>query len=152
LPAGEVVVLAMILGAEVPLADATHHHQYAFVFDADGEAANDYVPAAEYPYDFFQGTDLWLSALYDPASGWRMEASSVLADGQIVAQFSWARIVVAGNTIFALVPRGELGNQACPEHRMTAFTHLGDWGLQPPHVWMGDTEPPVDDGLEGTCG
>lgn len=151
LPEGEVVMLAMILADDVPLADDTHSHQYAFVFDADGDPANDYVPDASYPFDFFAGTDYWLEALYDPASGWTARASAVLADGQVVTAFSWARIVIAGNTVAALVPRTELGNQSCPEHRMTAFTHLGDYGLQPPHVWMGDTEPTVDDGLEGTC-
>lgn len=150
-PQGELVMIAMILGDDVPLVDDTHSHQYAFVFDADGDAANDYMPSASYPFDFFAGTDLWLEALYDPSLGWTARASSVLADGQIVTAFSWARIVITASTVIALVPRAELGDQACPEHRMTAFTHLGDYGLQPPHVWMGDTEPTVEDGLEGTC-
>lgn len=150
MPEGEILMLAMVLGADVPMDDAVHHHQYAFVFDANGDATDNYEAVDAYPYDFFDGTDQWLQALYSPGAGWSYDPVTARL-GEIYPMATSARIVVAGNTIVALVPVAELGGQSCPEHRMTAFTHLGDYGLQPPHVWNGDTEPPVDEGLEGAC-
>lgn len=149
-PEGEVVMVAMIAQTAIPLADPTHHHQYAFVFDADGDPDNNYEASPDFPDDFFQGTDLWYQAMYSPAAGWSLQAVSARG-GEIAAVPSAARIVIDGDTMVALVPASELGDQECPEHRMTAFTHLGDWGMEDPHVWMGDAEPPVDLGLEGTC-
>jgi hypothetical protein len=149
-PEGPTFMLAMLAETQIPLHDMTHGHQYAFVFDADGDPSNNYMPSPSYPYDFFADTDLWYTASYTPVEGWGMFVTTV-RDGQFDAMPSRARLVIADNTVMALIPAEELGGQMCPPHRMTAFTHLGDWGLEPPHVWNGDTEPPVHMGLQGTC-
>lgn len=100
-------------------------------------------------FDFFQGTDLWYEAIHDPAAGWSMRASRIV-DGAIVPMDTDARIVVEGAAVYAIVPIAELGTD-CPHARLTAFAHGGDFGLQPPYEWSGDTELPVDQPLIAAC-
>ena len=54
---------------DIPLADATSSFQHAFVFDADGSTANNYVPPVAYPDDFLAGTDKWYQLFYAPQGG-----------------------------------------------------------------------------------
>ena len=39
-----------------------------------------------------------------------------------------------------------------PRYRVTAFAHQGDFGLNPPYVWSGDVQPPVEEGLAASPG
>ena len=54
-PEGDFYTMYAVLEGGVPLADPTNHHQDAFVFDADGIAANNHQPGADCPNDFFCG-------------------------------------------------------------------------------------------------
>src|SRR5690606_18817381 len=125
------------------------HHQYAFVFDSDADPSNNYQASSQYPNDFFDNTDRWYVASYTPQQGWRIEVSNA-SGGTITPISSDARIVIDGAMMMLLVPADELASP-CPPYRMTAFTHRGDYGLNPPYDWSGDVEPPVDMPLETTC-
>lgn len=144
-PAGDVHFVANVLMAPLPLADASNHYQYGFVFDADGDSTNNYQAPPEYPYDFFDGTDRWYVASYDPTNGWTMAVSTAI-DGVVTAAPSSARIIIRGQTIALVVPTSEFAVSE-PQYRVTAFRHTGNWGLVPPYDWNGDVEPMVADGL-----
>jgi len=120
-------VLSMGLDADVPVADPTNSYQYGFVFDADGNPNNNYVPAAQFPEDFFQGTDRWYFVTYAPGVGWQLFAVSATTPGNPVRIFTDAKIVILGNAIILLVPQSEFPI-AAPPFRATAFRHTGDFG------------------------
>lgn len=143
--AGRYVIITNALEGNVPLADPTHYYQYGFVFDSDGDASNNYVPPPAFAKDFFRDTDRWYDASYDPASGWTLKVTDA-RNGDLVPAQSTARVIIASNTMTLVVPREELSAQAL-EYRVTAFRHLGDFGLNPPNDWSGDVEPPVDQAL-----
>ncbi len=151
LPEGDWFMAAVVTGDDVPLADPTRSHQIGFVFDADGNTANNYQASPDYPSDFFIDTDRWYTANYAPGSGWSMSVSQWNGSQATPDVASMARIIIQGNLLVALIPASELGGQSCPPHRMTTFSHLGDYGLNPPHDWAGDIEPPVASGLGTTC-
>ncbi len=146
---GPALLAAGVLAGEIPLDDPTQHAQFGFVFETDGDPANDWAPLPPFTSDFFGGTDTWYTAVYDPATGWTMTASRI-ESGAIVTFQSDARIVLEGATIYAIIPLTELGGD-CPRGRFTAFAHGGDFGLEPPNVWSGDLEDPVDQPLLTTC-
>lgn len=129
-----------------PFADGTNTYQYAFVFDADGDTTNNYEASVEYPNDFFQDTDRWYVATYDPTTGWAMEVTDA-TNGTLTTVPSAARIVIQGNAIVLAVPAAEFA-LVRPKYRLTAFRHTGDYGLNPPHDWDGSLWPPVDQGLQ----
>lgn len=148
-PAGDFITLAMTMTGPIPLADPMHYHQYGFVFDSDGDPNNNYRAPPAYPNDFFDATDRWYVASYSPQAGWKIEVSAASASS-ITPVSSDARIVIHDQTLQLLVPASELAT-SCPGYRFTAFTHLGDYGQQPPYDWSGDVEPPVGEPLEKTC-
>jgi hypothetical protein len=143
-PADDMFVVAAITEDEIPLMDAEWLKELSFVFDADGDPNNNYVAAPAYPNDFFQDTDRWYVARWDGAS-WVLAVSTAI-DSNIQAAASDARVVIAGNTVMALIPASEFAT-ACPDWRVTTFAHKGDYGINPPHDWSGAIEPPVDMGL-----
>ncbi len=123
---GDWVYVAATVAEDLVLDDSTGSYQLAFVFDADGNANNNYVPAPQYPNDFFQGTDKWYQALYTPGSGWELQVSDQrLGGGQVVSD---ARFILAGRQLALLLPRSELDGSS-PRFRVTAFRHEGDYGL-----------------------
>ena len=149
MPVGSYIVVGGTLQDPVPRADPELSHQLGFVFDADGDPSNNYVPDPQFPNDFFQDTDRWFVATYAPDDGWSMEVSDA-RDGSVVAIPSRARIVIGESTILALIPADEIEAE-CAGYRLTTFTHRGDFGLEPPHLWAGDAENPVDEPLLTTC-
>jgi len=155
LPSGDYLVLGMVLEDDLVLDDTSHAYQYGFVFDADGDPSNNYMPSSSYPDDFFQETDRWYQALYEPATqSWFLEVVDWNGSVTVADSTSAARIVLAGNTMFAVVPADEIGGAAdvnCPPYRMTAFAHTGDYGFNPPNYWAGDVEPLVTVGLDTIC-
>lgn len=146
-PAGDRLTLAAAMTGAIPLADPMHHYQYGFVFDSDDQPANNYQAPPAFPNDFFHATDRWYVAVYSPETGWAIEVSN--ASDTITPIASDARIVIEGSTMMLIVPAAELG-VAAPPYRVTAFAHLGDFGLDPPHVWSADVEPAVALPLERT--
>lgn len=144
-PDGDFLLLYATVASPIPTADTTNHFQYGFVFDADGSAANNYQPSAQYANDFFKGTDRWYAAEYSPATGWKLNVSDASGGGP-VSVASNARLIISGNTLLLLLPRSEVG-VAAPSFRLTAFRHKGDYGINPPHDWDGSVWPAVADAL-----
>lgn len=138
-------ILGAAVGAPIPLADPANRYQYAFVFDEDGDVTNNYQPAPAYPSDFFKDTDRWYEALYVPGTGWTLKASNA-KNGSITPFPTNARIIIRDNAIVLVVPKSELAVPH-PAYRITTFRHKGDYGINEPHDWDGDVEPPVAQGL-----
>lgn len=124
-------------------ADPTVIYQYAFVFDSDGNTANNYSPANN---DFFKDTDKWYVMSYDDTAGWVLTVSTAF-DGLVTEVASAARVIIRDNAMTLLVPASEFA-VSDPAYRVTAFCHNGDFGINPPFDWSGDLHPPVADGLE----
>jgi hypothetical protein len=136
-------VVVHVLSGAVPLFDTTHHYQYGFVFDADGDPSNNYEADASYPDDFFAGTDRWYEAAYTPSAGWSLKATDATTFAPVQTS---ARIALVNDTVTLLVPASEMTAES-PRYRVTAFEHKGDYGIAEPHDWKGDVEPPVAEGL-----
>ena len=71
-------------------------------------------------------------------------------NGQIQPYPSAARLIVKNATAIVIIPASEMSVE-CPELRLTAFTHRGDYGLTAPNFWAGDTEPTVFEPLDQVC-
>lgn len=140
-PEGDFVMLSMVMGGAVPLADPTNRYVYAFVFDSDGVSANNYRAPPNYPSDFYDDTDRWYEASWTPGGSWVLTAKTARG-GAIMQVPTAARMVLSGDTLFFLAPRSEF-DVAKPKWRFTAFRHKGDYGINPPYDWNGDVEPPV---------
>ncbi|MBX3233134.1 MAG: hypothetical protein KIT84_20290 [Labilithrix sp.] len=142
---GSYLMLYATVQDPIPLTDATNHFQYGFVFDADGNPSNNYVPAAAYPNDFFKGTDRWYAAEYSPAAGWSLKVTDA-SGGSTSSATSMARVILRDDTILLVVPASEFSVPA-PSYRTTLFRHTGDYGANAPHDWDGAVDPPVASGL-----
>jgi len=142
---GDYLTVWMTTLATIPLADPVNSYQYGFVFDADGIAANNYVPSASFPNDFFKGTDRWYEVRYAPVDGWSLVVTDA-RNGVLVTVASGARATIVGGSIVLAVPKSEFA-VAHPAYRVTAFCHTGNFGIPPPHVWSGDLSPTVAAGL-----
>jgi hypothetical protein len=144
---GDYIIAASVTRATIPLTDPVQHYQYGFVFDSDGNPANNYQASAQYPNDFFDDTDHWYVAEHTPATGWSLRVTDATGGAPTdVTAASRARIILIDHVLVLLVPAGEL-EVPDPRYRVTAFRHTGDYGLTPPHDWDGYVEPPVSDGL-----
>jgi hypothetical protein len=137
------LVILNRMDGPIPDGDPTKRYQYGFVFDADGDASNNYQAPPEYPNDFFDGTDRWYTADYDPSTGWSVTVRTAI-DGQITTAASQARVVMTGRSIALIVPKSEFSG-AEPMGRFSAFCHTGDWGAASP--WDGSLWPAVESGL-----
>jgi len=141
---GDHLVLVMVVDDPVPADADGLHVQYAFVFDVDGAASNDFQPLPAYPADFFGGTDTWVELLHEPNSGWRAVVSDVVNNAPVPRATSAARVVIAGNVVMLVVPVTDLfGSSSYPNatYRFSAFRHNGGY-LGDPN-WNGDVSPPV---------
>ena len=100
---------------------------YAAVLESDGDTANDWVAQPPFDWDLFQQTDRWYQVVYDhQADRWSLVVTQV-EPGPPQTQTtvpSAARVVVDGQQISFLIPRGELSG-AFPTVRMTSFGHGG---------------------------
>ncbi|GMV41986.1 MAG: hypothetical protein AMXMBFR64_37020 [Myxococcales bacterium] len=129
------------LAGPIPTASPTAHYQYGFAIDADGVETNNYKASAQYPKDFFDGTDLWYQVTGSPGAGLSLQVTDARSGGfRDVA--SRARVFVMGDALVLLAPATEIA-VGSPGYRVTAFRHAGDYGIAPPHEWSGDVVPPV---------
>jgi hypothetical protein len=115
-------------------------HQYAFVFDRDGDPADDYLAAGAYPKDTWDHSDL----RYELAiSGGRSQVN-VTEGADFAALSSGARVHVDGDLIMGFIPQDEVGTVggAVPM-RATTFWHLGDYGEGPDEAFNIDLFPVV---------
>ncbi len=136
-------LLAQIFDADVPLNDAANYYQFGFVFDADGNPDNNYVPLAQYANDYYQGTDLWYSVEYSPSGGWHLVVTDA-RNNAFTAIASAARAIILGNTIALVVPHSEFSATEV-WFRLTSFRHSGDYGQNPPYDWSSDYHPMLDE-------
>lgn len=146
LPPGAAFAIIFSLGGPVPFTDTGNLYQYGFVFDANGVTMDNYTPSAQYPNDFFGGTDFWLEADRTAAGVWSLNGTNATGGTQTAATTS-ARIFIAGSAIGLVVPTSEM-SVTNPSFRGTAFRHTGDYGMNPPYDWDGSLYPAVADGLQ----
>ncbi|HWB76732.1 MAG TPA: caspase family protein [Nannocystaceae bacterium] len=139
---GPVAIVWGRVAAPIDPDEKTFSYQYGFVFDTDGDDANNYVPSPSYPSDFFAGTDQWFYTVHNAGEGWYTWASSAAAGFANVP--SSERIIVAGDLVALVVNEDEVHPDTA-SYRITAFRHLGDYGQSMP--WSGDVVPAVADGL-----
>lgn len=144
-PDGDYIVVVNVLSEAVPLNDPTNFWTYGFVFDSDGVAANNFQPIPQFPNDFFQDTDRWYQAQYNPSSGWSLRVTDAALDpnGTVTSN---ARLIITANALVLVVPASEFSVPR-PAYRLTNFRHTGDFGQNPPFDWDGDVSPPVSEGL-----
>ncbi len=147
-PSGRYVLLIVQFEGDIPLNDETHFYQYAFVFDADGQAWNNYEPWPDFPNDFFAYTDKWYELAYSPDGGWQVFVTDVRQDFALVQ--SDARFVIAGPELAVFIPLDEFDTDT-PTFRATAFGHTGDFGMSG-GPWSGDYYPLVSDSLLPVAG
>ena len=138
------LVFINVMHADIPQDDQINIYTYAFVFDRDGNAGNNYQPSANFPNDFYKDTDYWIELSYVPGSGWGLSATDA-SNNSFIPYASDAKIVVVNNTLFLVIPRSEFFAENIG-YRMTTFRHTGDWGMSDDN-WDGDVQPPVADGL-----
>ena len=74
-PGGDLIVISGVVGSDIPLNDPTNLYQYGFVFDADGNTGNNYVPPPAFPNDFFKDSDRWYEVNYSPQAGWTLRVT-----------------------------------------------------------------------------
>jgi hypothetical protein len=126
MPAGEVLVFAMLFVEEVPQASAGRSFIYSAVFDSDGDPANDWQFFAPYDFDLFQGADRWYQLIWDHnAQVWSLDVSQVDTSRNVGSYTgSAARVVVQGDTIVFFIPASEFELEL-PPYRLTSFGHDG---------------------------
>ncbi|HEY3494131.1 MAG TPA: hypothetical protein VGK73_05570 [Polyangiaceae bacterium] len=140
---GDYVFVLATFGDDIPLDDDTSLFQHAFVFDADGDSSNNYVPSPQYPDDFFAGTDKWYQLFYTPSGGFSMRVVDARVSTSDPVSTN-ARMVIAGRELSAFIPRAELG--ADPGFRVSTFRHEGDYGLDG-GPWDASYYPPLGEPL-----
>jgi hypothetical protein len=126
-PTEPVYVLVYETAQPLVLSDHKNLYELGFVFDADGDPTDDFIPPDQYSDDFFAGTDRWYTANYSPVTGWLMKVQS--ANMFTVSETpSRARIVLRGSTASLIVPVSEF-SFSDPPARVTLFRHDGSYGL-----------------------
>jgi len=126
MPAGEVLVFAMLFVEDVPQAPADHSFIFSAVFDSDGDPANDWQFYPPFDFDLFQGTDRWYQLAWDHSTQqWSLDVTQVdtsLSTGSYAG--SAARVVIQGDTIVFFIPASEFEIEL-PPYRLTSFGHDG---------------------------
>lgn len=137
--AGDHLVVLARLGAPVDF-DTDRIHQYAFVFDRDGDPADDYLAGGAYPKDTWDHSDL----RYEVAVNGGRSQVNVTEGAGFAPVSSGARVVIDGDLIAGFIPQDELGvvDGAVPM-RATTFWHLGDYGEGPGELFNIDLFPVV---------
>lgn len=99
------------------------------------------IRGAPFEGDYFDDTDLWFSAGYNPTDKWRLSVTSAFV-GDIQPTSSGARLIMSGVSQLVVIPAVELRGSSNITGRHTAFTHEGDFGQQG-GPWSGDPTPEV---------
>jgi len=125
MPVGDVLMLAMVLDAEVPLETQENYYSYSAVLDADGDPANNFRFQSPYDWDYYQGTDRWYILDWSPNEGtWYLDVSDY-GKGLWTAP-SNARSVIMGDLVIFFIPAEEFSVER-PGYRLTAFAHDGNY-------------------------
>ena len=124
IPNEPLALVFMVLDTEVVGAEESGQGIWAYVADADGETANDWVPQGSFDWDYFQGTDTWFQLFHDFGTGsWSITASRVDSSQIIQPVELPVRAVIRGNTITFIVPESSIPLDA--PYRVSAFVHDG---------------------------
>ena len=126
MPPGDVLIAAMTLVGDVPVASAERSYIYSLVLDSDGFAENNWEFNEPFDWDLFQGTDRWYQLLWDHRQAKSSLTVNQLTDNGNVSgtEASTVRAVVDGNTIVFFVSMSEFASDT-PGARLTAFHHDG---------------------------
>lgn len=136
---GDHLVVLARLGAPVDF-DTDRIHQYAFVFDRDGDPGDDYLAGGAYPKDTWDHSDL----RYELAISGGVSQVNVTEGAGFAPVSTGARLVVDGGLIAAFIPQDELGvDDGAVPMRATTFWHLGDYGEGPGEMFNIDLFPVV---------
>jgi len=63
-----------------------------------------------------------------------------------VRKWTLGLIILLQRVALLIIPASAFA-VARPDFRVEVFRHTGDCGMNPPHDWSGDVEPPVSLGL-----
>ncbi len=135
---GAGVGFGMTLAEAPPVGAPEQLFQYGWVFDTDGDPANDWTGIAAFPDDFFIGADRWYELHLGPGQPADLRVSNIGTDQSINAAASGAVALLDGETLWLVVPLSEFAQE--PTMRLTAFRHDGSF-LQGP--WNADVHPTV---------
>lgn len=144
---GQVAVVRVLHAGPVPEASTDRSYQYGFVFETDGDPANDYVGIPAFPADFFIGSDLWVEYVLFAPSPWEVRVSEIDTSGnpQSVPASS-ARVSRLGPELVLTMELDELGGQRDGlSYRASAFCHDGTFLAG---NWNGDSTSDAADGLD----
>jgi len=140
---GKYVFLHAEYEADVPINDISKGLQYAFVWDRDGMASNNWVGQGIFDQDFFIGSDTWLQLSKSAGSPAQLTKSE--ANGSVVKIApSAAAAFVKGNAAVYMLPYSEFSAERnfFPSIRTTAFDNIdGNFGQGNDNGWSGDTAP-----------
>lgn len=141
--AESLIAVSFDVSAEIPLDSSEHFYIFAAVFDRDAIESNNWVANPGFPLDFFQNSDAWYEATYNPISSeWRITRRLVIGG---VAQFfaTEATVAIQGNQVLFLIPRSELPLEAeAIPFRVSAFVYDKDDAFgQSQGLAAGDTFP-----------
>lgn len=144
---GDYLVSAVQVAKAFPKADPKYYYQLGFVFDVNGQAADNYAAAAQYKDDLYKNTDRWYEALYAPGPGWSMKASNAHGTAITALSGSAARIVLGEDWILFFAPTSEITSMTPSVlMRSSIFRHPGDFGT-PSNDYDGSVYPAVDQPL-----
>jgi len=121
------------------LIDSSRYWRFAVVADSDGQAANNLVPAGQFPNDPFRGTDRWYILDYVPGNGWDVR----LIDATGTELASAVRVIQVADALLFVIPKSEIPGPGAG-YRVVSFTHTGDEGQGADHDWSGDHHPASD--------
>jgi len=131
----------MQLRDNFPVGVDNRHFQYAFVFDRDDDAANNFTPSSPFDLDFFGGTDRWAQLLKTPGNPWTLGLTDA-RNGSFIAEVSRAIAIACDDILMMMLPMSEFPDlKFYPTYRGTAFEHGGDFGQNAPHDWFGSDRP-----------
>ncbi len=122
-PEGDLIVIAAQYSDTLPTAGDENHYTYAAVFESNDDPSDDWQYQGPYDWDFFIGTDRWYQINWDPDS---QQWSMTVTNGQKPGGETAARAVLAGDTIFWMIPASEFASPN-PTYRVTSFIHDGTY-------------------------
>jgi len=145
--AGDYLISAVQVAKAFPKADPKYYYQLGFVFDVNGDTADNYAASAQFEDDLFKNSDRWYEGLYAPGPGWSMKVSNAKGTSITAASGSGARIVLGDEWIFFLAPHSEIASMTPSAlMRTSIFRHPGDFGT-PSGDYDGSVYPAVDQPL-----
>lgn len=142
LTAGYYLFAYMKTAGPIPANDRGRYYQYATVLDRDNDSSNNYVPGATFAKDFFRDSDTWIE--YTNEMGVLGVKMTDAQNNNIQPLSTDTMAIIAGNTLVFVIPMIDIPTVLpcfAPVHRMTAFCHGGDFGINPPHDWSGSVRP-----------